>query len=215
MRNQFLDYLFFFQNGLDVSFVLLTLRSFVLQLWHPESEHKCHLCSQIENWNWTFDSFRSAIEAIIGIICVLLDNNFKITYCGPAHDPVHSLSSHMRKKFWFSLVNHCKGFEFPLAGILQLEIGYRSLWYPPNMLEIKCTSKIRVPDDSDSKEPACTAGDQIKPLGWEDSLEKGMATHSSILAWRIPWTEEPGRQHSMGCKESAMTEWWTLLLFTT
>ena len=30
-------------------------------------------------------------------------------------------------------------------------------------------------------------------LGWEDPLEKGMATHSSILAWRIPWTEEPGR----------------------
>ena len=32
----------------------------------------------------------------------------------------------------------------------------------------------------------------IRSLGWEDSLEKGMATHSSILAWRIPWTEEPG-----------------------
>ena len=34
-------------------------------------------------------------------------------------------------------------------------------------------------------------------LGWEDSLEKGMATHSSILAWRIPWTEEPGKLQSM------------------
>ena len=33
---------------------------------------------------------------------------------------------------------------------------------------------------------------QIRSLGWEDPLEKGMATHSSILAWRIPWTEEPG-----------------------
>ena len=32
----------------------------------------------------------------------------------------------------------------------------------------------------------------IRSLGWEDLLEKGMATHSSILAWRIPWTEEPG-----------------------
>ena len=32
----------------------------------------------------------------------------------------------------------------------------------------------------------------VRPLGWEDPLEKGMATHSSILAWRIPWTEEPG-----------------------
>ena len=34
---------------------------------------------------------------------------------------------------------------------------------------------------------------QVQSLGWEDTLEKGMATHSSILAWRIPWTEEPGR----------------------
>ena len=34
---------------------------------------------------------------------------------------------------------------------------------------------------------------QVPSLGWEDPLEKGMATHSSILAWRFPWTEEPGR----------------------
>ena len=39
---------------------------------------------------------------------------------------------------------------------------------------------------------------QVQSLGWEDPLEKGMATHSSILAWRIPWTEEPGRLQSMG-----------------
>ena len=39
---------------------------------------------------------------------------------------------------------------------------------------------------------------QIWSLGWEDPLEEGMATHSSILAWRIPWTEEPGGLQSMG-----------------
>ena len=38
----------------------------------------------------------------------------------------------------------------------------------------------------------------VQSLGWEDSLEKEMATHSSILAWRIPWTEEPDRLQSMG-----------------
>ena len=38
---------------------------------------------------------------------------------------------------------------------------------------------------------------QVQSLGWEDPLEKGMATHSSILAWRIPWTEEPGGVQSM------------------
>ena len=39
---------------------------------------------------------------------------------------------------------------------------------------------------------------QVLSLGWEDSLEKGMATHSNILAWRIPWTEEPAGLQSMG-----------------
>ena len=39
---------------------------------------------------------------------------------------------------------------------------------------------------------------RFQSLGWEDPLEKGMATHSSILAWRIPWTEKPGGLQSMG-----------------
>ena len=39
---------------------------------------------------------------------------------------------------------------------------------------------------------------QIQSLGWEDPQEKEMATHSIILAWRIPWAEEPGRLHSKG-----------------
>ena len=39
---------------------------------------------------------------------------------------------------------------------------------------------------------------QVQSLGWEDALEKGVATHSSVLAWRTPWTEEPGGLQSMG-----------------
>ena len=42
---------------------------------------------------------------------------------------------------------------------------------------------------------------QVQSLGPEDALEKGMATHSSILAWRIPWTEETGRVQSMGLQK--------------
>ena len=60
----------------------------------------------------------------------------------------------------------------------QLQILQTNLWLP------------------DGKESTCSAGD----LGWEDPLEEGMATHSSILAWRIPWTEEPGRLQSIGSK---------------
>ena len=53
----------------------------------------------------------------------------------------------------------------------------------------------------------------VGSLGQEDPLEKGMATHSSILAWRVPWTEEPGRLQSQGHKESDTTEQLTLSLF--
>ena len=49
-------------------------------------------------------------------------------------------------------------------------------------------------------------GDVHSSLGQEDPLEKEMATHSSILAWRIPWTEEPGGLQSVGSQESDMTE---------
>ena len=43
---------------------------------------------------------------------------------------------------------------------------------------------------------------RIRALGWEDPLEKEMATHSSILAWEIPWTEEPGGLQSMGLQKN-------------
>ena len=46
----------------------------------------------------------------------------------------------------------------------------------------------------------------VPSVGWEDPLEEEMATHSSIVAWKISWTEEPGGLQSMGCKESDTTE---------
>ena len=47
---------------------------------------------------------------------------------------------------------------------------------------------------------------RVRFLDWEDPLEKEMATHSSIRAWRIPWAEEPGGLQLWGCKELDMTE---------
>ena len=47
---------------------------------------------------------------------------------------------------------------------------------------------------------------QVRFLGREDPLDEEMATHSNILAWRTPWTEEPGRLQSMGSQESDTTE---------
>ena len=52
------------------------------------------------------------------------------------------------------------------------------------------------------KNPPVKRETWIGSLGWEDPLEEGVATHSSILAWRIPWTEEPGGLQSVGSQES-------------
>ena len=48
------------------------------------------------------------------------------------------------------------------------------------------------------KNPPAMQKTQVQSLGWEDPLEEGMATHSRILAWRVPWTEEPGGLQSLG-----------------
>ena len=62
------------------------------------------------------------------------------------------------------------------------------------------------PYSSVGKESACNAGDHtVRFLGREDALEKEMATHFSILAWKIPWTEEPAGLQSMGSQESDKT----------
>ena len=58
------------------------------------------------------------------------------------------------------------------------------------------------PGGSDSKESAYSVGDPVQSLGQEDPLEKEMATHSSILAWKIPWTD----YSPWGCRQLDMTE---------
>ena len=78
----------------------------------------------------------------------------------------------------------------------------------------KDAASVRRRDDKNNKVSLITQSVKNLPavqetwvqfLDWEDTLEKEMATHSSILAWRIPRTEEPGRLHSMGLQESNMT----------
>ena len=68
---------------------------------------------------------------------------------------------------------------------------------------ITCTFH-QFPGGSDSKESTCNAGDLGSIPGWKDSLENGIATLSSLLSWRIPWTKEP--DSLWGHKESNMTE---------
>jgi len=59
------------------------------------------------------------------------------------------------------------------------------------------------PGSSDGKQSTCNSGEtRVQSLGWKDTLEKGTATDSSILAWRIPWTEKTGRLQFMGVAKS-------------
>ena len=61
---------------------------------------------------------------------------------------------------------------------------------------------IDFPGGSDGKASAAIRETWVRFLGWEDPLEKEMAIHSSTLAWKIPWTEEPGRLQSMGSQRA-------------
>ena len=73
-------------------------------------------------------------------------------------------------------------------------------WKKKNNQQIFTTSRLQMALSNINDElswwlsaPPANAGDAVQSLGWEDPLEKEMATHSGILAWEIPWTEEPGR----------------------
>ena len=67
--------------------------------------------------------------------------------------------------------------------------------------------EVGFPSGSVSKESACNEGDLVRSLGQEGPLEEEMATHSSVIAWEFPRTEEPGRLQSMGSQELDTTEW--------
>ena len=65
-----------------------------------------------------------------------------------------------------------------------------------------CLSSWGFPGGSVVKNPPAIQETRVPSLGWEDPLEKEMATHSSVLAWRIPWMEEPGGLQSMGSQKN-------------
>ena len=83
---------------------------------------------------------------------------------------------------------HC--FYLPFIGNFDFHYLVKTL---PNFLVLQSSLNhfSGCPDGSAGEEPTCNAGDTGDGV-WEDPLEKGMATHFSIFAWRIPWTEEPG-----------------------
>ena len=72
------------------------------------------------------------------------------------------------------------------------------LWVANSQTGLTNTFTLGFPVGSDGKEPTCNAGDPGLIPGSEDPMEEEMATYSSILAWKIPWTEKPGGLQSTG-----------------
>ena len=75
----------------------------------------------------------------------------------------------------------------------QMKTGWQNKEWTVVKIEIRASGVAQT-----VKNPPAMQETQVQSLGWEDPLEKGMATHSSILAWRTPWTEEPGELQSTG-----------------
>ena len=89
-------------------------------------------------------------------------------------------------------------FDLVEASVWSLSIGKESVFCPLTDPEgstefVGTSTSCGFPGGSDRKASACNAGDPGLIPGLRKALEKEMATHSSILAWRIPWMEEPGR----------------------
>ena len=90
----------------------------------------------------------------------------------------------------------------------ELKMNWNMLWAFEHLLlyEPRSGNSMGFPGGSVVKNLPAMQGTQLWSLGQEDALDKGMATHSSILAWRIPGTEEPGRLQSMGSDTTEMTK---------
>ena len=97
--------------------------------------------------------------------------------------------------------------EYPRCHWLQDTLRFQDAWMVKSLYTVG-----GFPGGADGKESTCNAGDPGLIPQWGGSLEKEMATHSSILAWKIPWTEEPGRPRSM-VLQRVRHDWGTWLSF--
>ena len=114
----------------------------------------------------------------------------------PWFSPLLCLCSHLFTFSYCSWVSQGKNAEVVCYSLLQGTMFLRTLHHDPSILGGPTQHAFH--GGSDGKGSACNGGNWVQSLGWEDPLEKEMATHSSTLAWKIPWTENPSRLQSMG-----------------
>ena len=160
-----------------------------LRLIHSSATHSASTCPRHRTWRWVF---REAGEIITVFHCFLVhaqqrDFNSPTTDAGPW----------CRRRFQIlpGQIEKCPVTELCLIGS-----GNRSESFP-----CFCPLAFYPLIAQPVKNLPAMQETWVQSLGREDRLEKEMATHSSILAWRIPWTEEPGGLQSMGSQESDTT----------
>ena len=152
--------------------------AFLLGLWleRPGFSWCFYGCPRWHFWHSVQDTWGKEENPGKSLLCFSLDPE--------VHGQSACFSSPLRV-FLRLFIYNVQGFGLYLVG----EIG-------------KITSPSGFPGDSVVKNLPDNAKDSVWSLGCEDALEKEMATHSSILAWEIPWTEEPGGLQSMGLQKS-------------
>ena len=113
---------------------------------------------------------------------------YKLKDCG-------NFASNLLMQFFQHLLTSCLCHSLVIQLFHYYHIWYGDLWW----MIFDVTTTNCFPHGSDNKESTCGLRETwVQSLGWEDPLEEGMATHSSILAWGSPWTEEPGGLQSKG-----------------
>ena len=128
----------------------------------------------------------------------------------PVHfDKVHNFylcTLHLNNIFVVIVVQslrHVWLFATPCTAALQASLSFT---ISQNLLKFMSIESVMLSIAPMVKNPSAMQKTWVWSLGWENALEKEMVTHSSILAWEIPWTEEPGWLKSIDCKELDMTE---------
>ena len=150
------------------------------------------------------------------------DAQLCLTLCDPMEYAVHGILQARileRAVFPFSRGSSQPSYRTKVSHIaggfyLYIKIKWTSTWKVPRigLVHIKVLLLFfeDFPGGSDSKAPAWNVGDLVRSLAREDSVEKKIAIHSSTLAWKITWTEEPGMLHPMG-SQRVRHDWGTKL----
>ena len=144
-----------------------------------------------KRWKRTLENYQKAFKILIRpqIKCKQSSHNSK--------QPL------LEEQFWN--INIKKGCDYNLGDfVFFIQLPITEIQDQKGICLFLVVTRIYMgfPGGSDSKESACNAGDPGSIPGQEDLLQKGTATHSSFLAWRTPWTEEPGELQSIGSQRN-------------